>query len=230
MTRGRLITIEGGEGAGKSTQVPLLVAALENAGITALATREPGGSPGGEAIRSLLLEGGGARWDAVAEMLLLIAARRDHVVRLIEPALAHGKWVVCDRFSHSTLAYQGYGRGLPASDIAMMQQLALGDLATDLTIILDLPVEIGLARAASRAAADRFERLDLAFHERVRRGFLEIAAAEPARCVVVDATADAAAVHRKILAAVAERLGVDLRSQSPHPVFLPASGERDGPA
>jgi dTMP kinase len=208
MTLGRLITIEGGEGAGKSTQQPLLVAALESAGITALATREPGGSPGAEAIRKLLLEGGGERWDAVAETLLLTAARRDHVVRSIEPALALGGWVVSDRFSHSTVAYQGYGRGLPAREIAILQGLALGDFAPDLTIILDLPVEIGLARAASRAAADRFERLDLAFHERVRCGFLEIAAAEPARCVVIDATADPRAIHRLVVAAVSQRLGV----------------------
>ena len=210
MTRGRLITIEGGEGAGKSTQVPLLVTALEAAGIAALATREPGGSPGAEAIRRLLLEGAGERWDAAGEALLLTAARRDHVARLIEPALTRGQWVVCDRFSDSTLAYQGWGRGLPAAEIAMLHRLALGSFAPDLTVILDLPVEIGLARAAARAAADRFEGLDPAFHERVRRGFRQIAAAEPARCVLIDATADPPAVHRAILAAVAERLGVKL--------------------
>lgn len=208
MARGRLITIEGGEGAGKSTQAPLLVAALEAAGIAALATREPGGSAGAEAIRQLLLEGGGERWHAVGEALLLTAARLDHVARLIEPALAHGQWVVCDRFSDSTLAYQGWGRGLPVSDIALLHRLALGSFAPDLTAILDLPVEIGLARAAARAAADRFEGLDPAFHERVRRGFREIAAAEPTRCVLIDATADPAAVHRAVWAAVAERLGV----------------------
>ena len=210
MARGRLITIEGGEGAGKSTQVPLLVATLEGAGIATLATREPGGSPGAEAIRRLLLEGGGERWDAAGEALLLTAARRDHVARLIEPALARGQWVVCDRFSDSTLAYQGWGRGLPAADIAVLHRLALGSFAPDLTVILDLPVDIGLARAAARTAADRFESLDAAFHERVRRGFRQIAAAEPTRCVLIDATAGLPAVHRAVWAAVAQRLGVRL--------------------
>ena len=164
MARGRFITIEGGEGAGKSTQVALLITALEQAGIAALATREPGGSPGAEAIRRLLLEGDGERWDAIGEALLLLAARRDHVAKLIEPALANGVWVVSDRFANSTLAYQGYGRGLPLADLAMLHRFALGDFAPDLTLILDLPVEIGLGRAAGRpAAADRFERLDRPF-------------------------------------------------------------------
>jgi dTMP kinase len=215
MARGRFITVEGGEGAGKSTQVPLLVAALEGAGIAALATREPGGPPGAEAIRRLLLEGEGGRWDALGEALLLYAARRDHVTRLIEPALARGLWVACDRFADSTLAYQGYGRGLPLADIVALDRLALGSFAPDLTLILDLPVETGLARAAARpAAADRFERLDRAFHERLRRGFLEIAAAAPERCALVDAALDPSAVHCAILAAVAQRLGINF-AQAP---------------
>jgi dTMP kinase len=208
MPRGRFITLEGGEGAGKSTQVPLLIAALEGAGIAALATREPGGSPEAEAIRRLLLEGEGERWDAASETLLLIAARRDHVTKLIEPALARGIWVVSDRFADSTLAYQGHGRGVPPWDIAMLHRFALGTFIPDLTFILDLPVEIGLARAAARATADRFERLDNAFHERMREGFREIAAAEPARCVLIDAAAEPEIVHRSILAAIAQRLGV----------------------
>jgi dTMP kinase len=209
--RGRLITIEGGEGAGKSTQAPLLVAALERAGIAAIATREPGGSPGAEAIRGLLLGGAAERWDAAGEALLLIAARREHVEKLILPALTRGDWVVCDRFADSTLAYQGYGRGVPLSDLAMLHRFALGDFAPDLTLILDLPVEIGLARIAARtAAADRFERLDPAFHERLRQGFREICAAEPGRCVLIDAAAPPEDVHRAILAAVAERLGAKL--------------------
>ncbi len=211
MTRGRFITIEGGEGAGKSTQSTLLITALEQAGITALATREPGGSPGAEAIRRLLLEGEGERWDAAAEALLVVAARRDHVAKLIEPSLARGTWVVSDRFADSTLAYQGYGRGLPLCDIAMLHRFALGGFAPDLTLILDLPVEIGLARAAGRrAAADRFERLDPAFHERLRQGFHEIATAEPERCVLIDANRDPTAVHRGVVKAVAQRLQVNL--------------------
>src|SRR5438874_5483656 len=183
-TRGRFISIEGCEGAGKSTQVGLLATALDRAGIMVRATREPGGSPGAEAIRRLLLEGEGERWDAVGEALLLVAARRDHVSRVIEPALAQGVWVVSDRFADSTLAYQGYGRGLALDDLAALHRFALGVFAPDLTLILDLPVEVGLSRTAARpAAADRFERLDRAFHERLRQGFRRTAAEENARCV-----------------------------------------------
>ena len=212
MARGRFITIEGGEGTGKTTQVGLRVAALVRAGIAARATREPGGSPGAEAIRRLLLEGEGERWDAVGEALLLVAARRDHVNRLIEPALAEGIWVVSDCFADSTLAYQGYGRELALDDLAALHRFALGAFAPDLTLILDLPVEIGLARAAARpAAADRFERLDRAFHERLRQGFRRIAAEENARCVIIDASNDPQTVHSAALDAVEQRLGVALR-------------------
>ncbi len=229
MAHGRFITVEGGEGAGKSTQVPLLVAALERAGIEALATREPGGSTDAEAIRRLLLEGEGERWDATGEALLLVAGRHDHVVKLIKPALARGVWVVCDRFSDSTLAYQGYGRGLPPADLAALHRFALGDFAPDLTLILDLPIETGLARAAARhGAADRFERLDRSFHERLRQGFREIAAAEPTRCVLIDATAEPQSVHRDVVAAVGQRLGVDLQPAVPVPGGFPARGARPG--
>jgi dTMP kinase len=211
MARGRFITIEGGEGAGKSTQVALLAAALERAGIAALATREPGGSAGAEAIRRLLLEGEGARWDAREEALLLVAARRDHVNRLIMPALARGVWVVSDRFADSTIAYQGYGGGLAAADIAALHRFALGDFTPDLTLILDLPAAAGLARAAARSvAADRFERLDPSFHDRLREGFRAIAAAEPGRCVLIDAAGAPDAVHRAVTGAVAQRLQVAL--------------------
>lgn len=206
-----MITLEGGEGAGKSTQVELLLAALGRAGIAATGTREPGGSPGAEAIRRLLLDGATERWDAVGEALLLYAARRDHVVKLIEPTLARGLWVVCDRFADLTLAYQGYGRGLPPHDLLALHRFALGEFAPDLTLILDLPVAEGLARAARRPGdADRFERLDLAFHERLRQGFLRIAADDPERCVLIDAAGDQGSVHRAVLAAVAARLGVAL--------------------
>ena len=206
---GRLITLEGGEGAGKSTQAARLVAALRGAGIAAQATREPGGSPGAEAIRTLLLQGETERWDAIGEALLLFAARRDHIARTIRPALAAGTWVVCDRFTDSTVAYQGYGRGLPPDELTALQRFALGDFRPDLTLILDLPVAEGLARAAGRpGSADRFERLDRDFHQRLRDGFLAIARAEPERCVVIDATGDIDTVHRAILAAVAARFGV----------------------
>ena len=209
--RGRFITIEGGEGAGKSTQVDLLVAALTRADIAAQRTREPGGSEGAEAIRRLLLEGADERWDAIAETLLFYAARREHVTRLIMPALDRGTWVVCDRFADSTIAYQGYGRGLPLAELQALHSFALGDFAPDLTLILDLPVAEGLTRAARRSGnTDRFERLDQAFHERLRQGFHQIAAADPQRCVVIDASGDVETVHRAVLGAVVERLGVAL--------------------
>lgn len=195
--------------------------ALAQAGIAATRTREPGGSEGAEAIRRLLLEGATERWDAIAEALLLYAARRDHVVRLIAPALERGVWVVCDRFANSTLAYQGYGRGLALADLSALHRFALGDRAPDLTLVLDLPVAAGLARAArrsvglqptgsSRGSADRFERLDPAFHERLRQGFRQIAADYPERCVVIDAAGERDSVHRAVLAAIAARLGVAL--------------------
>src|SRR5271166_1900637 len=202
MAGGRFITVEGGEGAGKSTQVGLLAAALERAGVPVLATREPGGSPGGEAIRRLLLEGEGERWEALSEALLLVAARHDHVTRLIAPALAQGTWVIADRFADSTLAYQGYGKGLALADLAALHRLALGAFGPDLTLILDLPVEAGLARVSARpGAADRFERLDRDFHERLRQGFRRIAADEPGRCVLIDASPEPQAVHRTVLPA-----------------------------
>ena len=187
--------------------------ALARAGIAAERTREPGGSEGAEAIRRLLLEGAEERWDAISETLLFYAARREHVTRLIQPALGRGLWVICDRFADSTLAYQGYGRGLSIPELKALHHFALGDFAPDLTLILDVPVAEGLARAAKRSGdPDRFERLDPGFHERLRHGFHEIAAAEPERCVVIDAAGDVESVHRAVLAALTERLGVVLTS------------------
>ncbi len=156
-----------------------------------------------------MLEGADERWDAVSEALLLYAARCDHVARLIAPALERGVWVICDRFADSTLAYQGYGRGLPLTDLSVLHRVALGDFAPDLTLILDLPVDEGLARVARRRQSiDRFERLDRAFHGRLREGFRRIAAAEPQRCVLIDAAGDRDSVHRAMLAAVSDRLGI----------------------
>ena len=184
--------------------------ALAQAGIAAERTREPGGSEGAEAIRRLLLDGAEERWDAIGETLLFYAARREHVTRLIRPALDRGVWIVCDRFADSTIAYQGYGRGLPLAELQALHRFALGDFAPDLTLILDVPVVEGLARAAKRAGdPDRFERLDRGFHERLRHGFHEIAAAEPQRCVLIDASGDIDSVHRAVLHALAERLGVN---------------------
>ena len=226
-SRGRFIAVEGGEGVGKSTQVGLLAAALDQAGIPVRKTREPGGSSGGETIRRLLLEGDSDRWDAISEALLLVAARHDHAIRLILPALERGIWVVSDRFAASTLAYQGYGKGLRLCDLATLHRIAVGDFAPDLTLILDLPIEVGLARAAARSAADRFERLDREFHERLRQGFRQIAADNPSRCVLIDASRDPQAVHCAILTAVTEHLGVVF---APHPNPLLAGVEREGPA
>jgi dTMP kinase len=173
----------------------------------------------------LLLEGDGERWDAAGEALLLTAARRDHVIRVIEPCLAQGIWVVSDRFADSTLAYQGYGKGLAPADLEALHRFALGGLAPDLTLILDQPPEIGLARVAARgSAADRFERLDPGFHERLREGFRRIAADNAARCVLIDASGDVQAIHRAGLDAVERRLRVKLPACSEAP--LTPGGER----
>lgn len=211
MAGGRFITFEGGEGSGKSTQVKRLAARLRGAGLSVTETREPGGSPGAEAIRGLLLDGEVGRWDALTEALLHYAARRDHLEKTLRPALTAGDWVLSDRFADSTLAYQGYGHGLDRAVIGQLHDAVVGAFTPDLTLILDIPVEAGLARAAGRGqGADRYERMDLAFHERLRQGFLEIARQEPARCAVIDATADEAAVAAAVAAAVTARLGVTL--------------------
>lgn len=207
MTRARFITFEGGEGAGKSTQLKRLVARLASAGREVVATREPGGSPGAESIRELVLNGAADRWSPVTETLLMYAARRDHVERVIRPALARGAWVVCDRFADSTRAYQGAAGGTDPGLIAAMETFILEDTRPDLTLIFDLPVEAGLARATTRAGAElRFESKGLAFHERLRAGFLAIAQAEPKRCAVIDAAGTVEAVEARVWTAVRERL------------------------
>lgn len=169
-------------------------------------TREPGGSSGAEAIRALLVTGDPGRWDAETEALLVYAARRDHVVRTIAPALARGAWVLCDRFADSTMAYQGYGHGLGRAFVETLHRLVLGGLAPDLTLVLDLPVADGLARAGRRSGAEtRFERMDIAFHERLRAGFHEIARREPARCVMIDARPGPDEVERAVVATLDSR-------------------------
>jgi dTMP kinase len=183
-----------------------LAEALGKAGIKTVMTREPGGSPGAEEIRNLLLDGGTARWDAETMALLMVAARRDHLVKVIRPALASGHWVVCDRFMDSTEAYQGFGGGVPRDRIRELHRLIAGDFAPDLTLILDLPVELGL----KRAQAHRFKQMGTEFHERMRSGFLDIAQREQKRCVVIDAREDLAAVALAVKAAVRERLGIKL--------------------
>jgi dTMP kinase len=204
---GRLITLEGGEGAGKSTQARRLSGRLSAAGKKVVLTREPGGSEGAESIRGLLLTGGADRWSPVSEVLLFYAARSDHLERTIAPALAAGAWVICDRFADSTRAYQGAAGGVSDDFLESLERHVLGQLRPDLTLILDLPVETGLARAAQRPGAEtRFETKDVAFHQRLRDGFLAIAKAEPERCAVVDAAADPASVEAAIWALVKGRL------------------------
>ncbi len=211
MSRGLFITLEGGEGAGKSTQVALLAQALEATGIKVLTTREPGGSKGAEDIRKLLVEGEIGRWTPMAETLLLLAARADHLTRKIRPALEEGAWVICDRFADSTIAYQGVGLGLGIDVVQSLSDMVLGDIRPDLTLILDLGVETGLARAGKRQGDDhRYERMGEDFHHRLRQGFRDIAEREPGRCAVLDAEGSVANIHRDILAAIADRLKVDL--------------------
>jgi dTMP kinase len=205
---GRFITLEGGEGAGKSTQIARLKTWLESRGREVLATREPGGSPGAEAIRKLLVEGTADRWDGTTEALLHFAARRDHLRATVWPALKSGIWVLSDRFADSTRAYQGYGHGLDGAMLDRLYELAVGSFRPDLTLVLDLPVETGLARAAERRGSEmRYESLPRDFHQRVREGFLEIARRDPKRCAVIDATKDIDTIAQAITRVVTDRLG-----------------------
>lgn len=205
----RFIAFEGGEGSGKSTQIKRLSAYLRAMGETVVETREPGGTPGAETIRDLFVQGDPGRWTARTDALLVTAARADHVARRIRPALDAGQIVLCDRFVHSTLAYQGHGRGLDRDALIAMHRFATGDLWPDAVIWLDLPVEIGLARSTKRAAGldtslpqeQRFEQLDLTFHQRVREGFAALAAADPRFCRI-DATQPIDSVEAAINAAL----------------------------
>lgn len=209
MTEGRFISFEGGEGAGKSTQTRALAAALDKRGISCIVTREPGGSPGAEEVRKLLVEGAPGRWEPLSETLLLYAARADHVAHTIKPAIAHGRWVLCDRFADSTYAYQGAGRGLDRETVRRIEAIAIADFKPELTFVLDLPAEQGLERADARASVEtRFEQFDIGFHERLRQAFLDIARRAPDRCIVIDASQNEKAVAQAIWAAVASRFGL----------------------
>ncbi|MFO1158035.1 MAG: dTMP kinase [Reyranellaceae bacterium] len=208
-SRGRFITLEGGEGAGKSTQAMRLKAWLEARGVGVVTTREPGGSSGAEMIRKLLVEGPAERWDGVTEALLHFAARRDHLRTTVWPTLGRGTWVISDRFADSTLAYQGHGHGIERQMFEQLYAVAVGTFRPDLTLILDLPIEIGLARAAQRRGTEtRYESLPVDFHARVRAGFLEIARNDPVRCAVIDATGDIETTAAAIARTVGERLGL----------------------
>jgi len=206
---GRFITFEGGEGTGKSTQAKRLQARFGAKKIPCLVTREPGGSPGAEEIRGLLLQGDPARWEPLTEALLFYAARADHTDRTIKPALKAGKWVICDRYSDSSYAYQGGGRGLNRETVRRIEAIAIGDFKPELTIILDQDPEIGLKRVASRRHKEtRFEEFDLEFHQRMRKSFLDIAKRAPDRCAVIDASQDVDAVEEAVFQLVKSRMRI----------------------
>ena len=209
---GQFITIEGGEGCGKSTQIRLLLQAFENARLAAIHTREPGGTVGAEAIRALLVQGDPGRWDNISETLLFCAARREHMVKTVWPALEKGTHIICDRFFDSTRVYQGFGKGLGDAFVKSLHHLTLGDCKPDLTFWLDLDAEAGLKRAHARHGdiETRFEAMPENFHERVRYGFDSIAHLEPERVVRINAAQEIAAVHRDMLAALRQRLGLVL--------------------
>jgi dTMP kinase len=207
--RGKFISFEGGEGSGKSTQIKMLAERLATAKLRAIVTREPGGSPGAEIIRHLVLSGMGKLLGPDAETLLFAAARDDHVRTVIQPALSQGTWVLCDRFSDSTRAYQGRLGQVSTGVLNAMQRVTIGDLKPDLTIILDIPVEVGMQRAAARrgkGVPDRFEAEDIQFHQDLREAYKQIAAEDPQRCVLIDANADAEAVAAQVWQALRDHL------------------------
>jgi dTMP kinase len=206
-TRPRFIVFEGGEGAGKSTQAQRLADALRTRGEEVLTTREPGGSPGAEAIRALLVSGETQRWSPETEALLINAARADHIGRVIRPALAKGQWVVCDRFADSTMAYQGYGMGVDRAWLEQLRKRVAGDIEPGLTLVFDLPVEVGLGRAV---ASQRYEKMGHAFHETLRTAFLDIAKSRDGRKrMLIDATGGQDDVARQVLDAVAAAYGLN---------------------
>lgn len=213
--QGRFITIEGGEGAGKSTQIRLLMAAFAEAGLPAVQTREPGGTDGAEKIRALLVRGDAEKWDDVTELLLFYAARREHVAKKIRPALAQGTHVICDRFSDSTRVYQGYGKRLGDDYVKTLHHFSLGSCTPDATLWLDIAPGDGLARAASRQETleTRFENMQVSFHARVQEGFRAIAAREPWRIARIDASTSIEAVHGRIIDELNARLGFLLKQQ-----------------
>lgn len=205
LSRGKFITLEGGEGVGKSTQVRRLAQEFGTRGIDVVITREPGGTPGAEAIRDLLMIGAAGRWNAATEALLFAAARADHVARVIEPALAAGKWVICDRYLDSTRAYQGAAGGIDDADIVAINRIG-GALMPDRTLLLDLDVAAGRARAGERGASDRMGSRDGEFYERVDAGFRQFAAAEPERFRRIDASGSPEEVGERLLAALTDLL------------------------
>ncbi len=211
MTHGVFITLEGCEGSGKSTQIRKLVEGLRESGIDVVKTREPGGTPSAELIRQLVVSGDVDRWDAISELLMMCAARNEHVQQLIKPALQAGKWVVCDRFIDSTVAYQGYAGNVNLKVIEALNALVLHDLKPDVTFMLDLPPEEGLERTLRRSNAEnRFESKGLEFHQKLYEGFKTIAEQESERCVIIDATQSINAVQVAMRNVIAERFDITL--------------------
>lgn len=204
--RGLFLTLEGAEGVGKSTNIEFITQYLEQRGIDYVLTREPGGTQLGEKIRELLLAVHEESMSELTELLLVFAARAQHLDKIIEPALAAGKWVVCDRFTDATFAYQGAGRGLSMETIGELESMVQGELRPDLTLILDLDPEIGMQRASNRGELDRFEREQMSFFRHVRQGYLDIAQAEPERCTVIDAAKSLEDVKLDLLAALEQGL------------------------
>ncbi|HYD17981.1 MAG TPA: dTMP kinase [Patescibacteria group bacterium] len=218
--KGVFITLEGGEGTGKSTQVKMLGAALSAAGVDAVLTREPGGTDQAERIRNLLIQRDAGNFDPLAEAMLMMAARREHLVNKIWPEMKKGKWVVSDRFADSTRAFQGYGMGLAQGEIDRIYEMIAGAFQPDLTFVFDIDPEQGLNRSlkqlsvtanATESTEDRYERMGIVFHAKLRNGFLDIARRFPERCVIIDATQDIATIHRQLLAVIETRFGVTLR-------------------
>jgi dTMP kinase len=205
------ISFEGGEGSGKSTQLKLLAESFKKAGLPFITTREPGGSPGGEHIRALLVSGDIDSWNPLSETLLFNAARADHIQRLINPALASGKTVICDRFIDSTIVYQGIGKGLGEGYIKSLHHLLFGNFMPNLTIMLDIDPEEGIRRALACSGDEtRFEGLDIEFHKRIRAGFQAIAKNEPERCVMLNAAQDVNSLHGQIIETIRARCGIAL--------------------
>ena len=205
-TRGRFLIIEGVDGSGKSTQLPRVGDWLRRYGVETLVTREPGGTPLGESLRALLLDPQFEGMSSSAELLVMFAARAEHLEKRIAPALAGGVWVLCERFTDATFAYQGGGRNVDPARIAALEDAVQGDIRPDLVIVLDLPVEIGLRRVARRGATDRFEHEDVEFFRRVREVYLDRARKHPERYTVVDARADEHAVTEHMIREISERL------------------------
>ena len=216
MSMARFITLEGGEGAGKSTQIKLLAASFAAAGLDHIITREPGGSDGGEAIRGLVVSGSVDRWNATTESLLFMTARYDHLETKIKPALASSQWVLCDRFYDSTYVYQGMAKNVGTAWLDQLYSHLFGNFSPHLTLLLDLSPSVGLTRADKRGnvAESRFEQMGHDYHERIRAGFLELASAHPSRIQVVDASQNAQAVHVAIITAINTRFGLHLKPSS----------------